>query len=151
MFNPYPYIPQQQMPNQFQTVQRFNQEPAVRCWFVNDKKEFDMIRVDWNTIYIGINKATKEIYTKQMTHNGTIDFFTYNQQAQEILQENSDIKAILQKLKNIENKLGEKDERNATTNNATNDVRTIQQQPSNANVQSNDDGQEQARADANPY
>lgn len=138
MFDQYPYIQHQPMPNQFQTVQRFNQDPMVRCWFVGDKKEFDMIRAEWNTIYIGINRASKEIYTKQMTHNGTIDFFTYNQQTQETLSENTDIKVILEKLKKIELKLGEKDEHNATTNNATNDDGAIQQHTANANVQSND-------------
>lgn len=134
MFSPYPYIPQQPMANQYQTIQRFNQEPVVRCWFVNDKKEFDTIRAEWNTIYIGINKTSKEIYTKQMTTNGTVDFFTYNQQAQETVQENSDIKEILQKLKNIETRLGEKDERNTSTNNTAINDGAIQQQSTNANV-----------------
>lgn len=134
MFNPYPYIPQQPMANQYQTIQRFNQEPVVRCWFVNDKKEFDTIRAEWNTIYIGINKTSKEIYTKQMTTNGTVDFFTYNQQAQETVQENADIKEILQKLKNIETRLGEKDERNTSTNNTAINDGAIQQQSPNANV-----------------
>lgn len=134
MFSPYPYIPQQPMANQYQTIQRFNQEPIVRCWFVNDKKEFDTIRAEWNTIYIGINKTSKEIYTKQMTTNGTVDFFTYNQQAQETVQENSDIKEILQKLKNIETRLGEKDERNTSTNNTAINDGAIQQQSPNANV-----------------
>ena len=134
MFSPYPYIPQQPMANQYQTIQRFNQEPVVRCWFVNDKKEFDTIRAEWNTIYIGINKTSKEIYTKQMTTNGTVDFFTYNQQAQETVQENADIKEILQKLKNIETRLGEKDERNTSTNNTAINDGSIQQQPPNANV-----------------
>lgn len=134
MFSPYPYMPQQPMANQYQTIQRFNQEPVVRCWFVNDKKEFDTIRAEWNTIYIGINKTSKEIYTKQMTTNGTVDFFTYNQQAQETVQENADIKEILQKLKNIEIRLGEKDERNTSTNNTAINDGAIQQQSPNANV-----------------
>jgi hypothetical protein len=127
-------MPQQPMANQYQTIQRFNQEPVVRCWFVNDKKEFDTIRAEWNTIYIGINKTSKEIYTKQMTTNGTVDFFTYNQQAQETVQENADIKEILQKLKNIETRLGEKDERNTSTNNTAINDGAIQQQSTNANV-----------------
>ena len=69
-----------------------------------------------------------------MTTNGTVDFFTYNQQAQETVQENADIKEILQKLKNIETRLGEKDERNTSTNNTAINDGAIQQQSTNANV-----------------
>lgn len=154
MFGQFNYQIPYQTPMQqpMQTVQRMHPlEPMVKCWFVNNKQEFDVIRADYNTIFIGINTATKEIYTKQLMNNGTTEFLTYNQQQAETVEENNDIKAILQKLSNIENKLGGSNESNATNVNATNNVRSVQQQPTNANVPTNDAGQEQTRPNADTH
>lgn len=154
MFGQFNYQIPYQTPMQqpMQTVQRMHPlEPMVKCWFVNNKQEFDVIRADYNTIFIGINTATKEIYTKQLMNNGTTEFLTYNQQQAETVEENNDIKAILQKLSNIENKLGGSNESNATNVNATNNVRSVQQQPTNANVSTNDAGQEQTRPNTDTH
>ena len=127
MFNNYPYIQPQQMvyPS---TVQRL--EPIVKCWFVRDKAELDNIRPEWNTIYIGINKNTKEIYTKQMRNDGLTDFFVYNQS--ETLTEKSDMKTIIEKLKEIELKLGGSHE--STDVNSTINAGSTQKQSNDEHV-----------------
>ena len=148
MYN-YPYIPQMAFNPQMQTVQRMQPvEPIVKCWFVNSKQEFDVLRADYNTIYIGINKTTKEIYTKQLLNNGTTEFLSYNQQ-KAIVEENDDIKSILQKLSNIEKRLGGSYERNDTNVSATGNVGADAKQSANANVSTNDAGKEQNGTNAN--
>lgn len=148
MYN-YPYIPQMTFNPQMQTVQRMQPvEPIVKCWFVNSKQEFDVLRADYNTIYIGINKTTKEIYTKQLLNNGTTEFLSYNQQ-KAIVEENDDIKSILQKLSNIEKRLGGSYERNDTNVSATGNVGTDAKQSANANVPPNDAWKEPTGTNAN--
>lgn len=148
MYN-YPYIPQMTFNPQMQTVQRMQPvEPIAKCWFVNSKQEFDVLRADYNTIYIGINKTTKEIYTKQLLNNGTTEFLSYNQQ-KAIVEENDDIKSILQKLSNIEKRLGGSYERNDTNVSATGNVGTDAKQSANANVSTNDAGKEPNGTNAN--
>lgn len=113
MFGQYQYMPHMmQAPQQIQRMQPL--DPVVKCWFVSERSEMETIRPDWNTIYIGINKATKEIYTKQMKNDGTIDFSSYSQNSSENLKATSDFEKIIKKLNDIETRLGAKNESNVT-------------------------------------
>lgn len=134
-----------------QTIQSVQQpNPQSICYFVSSKDELQNLQINPNTLYIGINRKTKEIYTRSWNNDGIIDFDTYS--LAEGKQEQSLLNTIMTKLENIENKLKERDhEWNVTANNAKGDGRTDAEQPSNGSFQSNDAGKVVRPANADAY
>lgn len=125
-------IPQ---PQPIQTIQQIN--PQAVCYFVNSKNDLQNIQVNPNVVYVGINKQTKEVYLRSWNNDGMIDFDTYS--LAEGKQESSELKTIMDKLENIENKLKEIDhERYATTDDAKSNNRTDAKQSYDGVIQSND-------------
>lgn len=145
MFNPYntyntqsfinPMYPMQlsqpvAQPSQstIQTVQQ--QNPSVSCFFVNDKSELKDMNISFGTVYIGINKKTKEVYMRSWNNDGNIDFDTYT--LSEGNKEVSEMQAIMNKLNAIEEKINER--------NASNDNATVYER---SNAKQSDDGSSQ--------
>lgn len=117
-------------PQTIQTIRPTN--PQVQCYFVGNKSEMQNIQVVPNTYYIGINRQSKEIYLRTWNNDGMIDFDTYS--LAEGKQESTDIKTILDKIQNIENRLMEGKDVQSTNNNISNNAGAIISKPLNANV-----------------
>lgn len=154
MFNSFgmpQYQPNAPIYGGMNTVQRIQQqEPIVRCYFVNSKEELDMVRPEYNTIYIGINPTTKEIYTKQLNNNGMVDVFRYAQKSSEVVSENKDIKSIIEKLENIEKRMEAMNSYEPDTNvSKSNNARQNAKYSGNARIQPNDDGKNTPTTNAN--
>lgn len=136
-----PYLANQQMQQmqqpvvQPQMIQTINQyKPQSICYFVSNKDELQQLQIDPATMYIGINKQAKEIYVRCFNSNGLIDFETYSLSNGE--QQPTELKTILSKLQDIENKLKEKE--NVSTTFTTNNVGSISKPSNDGGVQSND-------------
>jgi hypothetical protein len=146
MYNPYANYPipqyQPQMP-QIQNIQP--QSPLVKCFFVSGKNELQNLQVEPNVVYIGINKTTKEIYLKSWNNNGIIESETYT--IAEEVSEETELQQIMKRLKNIEDKL---DERNVTNVAPTSNDGSDTEKPANGTVQSNDERKERRTAKGNP-
>lgn len=97
--------------NTIQTIQKTN--PAVSCYFVNDKSEMQSLDTMPGTVYIGLNKKSKEVYIRSWNNDGKIDFDTYSRI--ETGEEMSEMQAIINKLNNIEEKLNERNATNVDT------------------------------------
>ena len=125
-YNNYPYMQnpmQPQMPMQpqeqsanvgspIQTIQNSQMlNPQAVCYFVMAKDEMQGLKVEPNTLYIGINKQSKEMYVRSWNNDGNIDFNTYT--LAENKQEESELKMIVNKLNAIEEKLNERNDTNA--------------------------------------
>ena len=145
-YNPYPNMNYQQRLNQMEQFQQMNvpqaqvqtiqnvqpNNPGVQCFFVNSRADLQNMQVNPNTIYIGINKQSKEIYTRCWNNDGVIDFDTYS--LSDGQKENSEMKVILDKLENIENRLRGQDERSIANVNAAGNVGADAKQSSNVAV-----------------
>lgn len=132
----------QQMPQTFQSYNSLTQ--PTQCYFVNSKDEMQKIQAIPGTVYIGINKQSKEIYTRSWNNDGMIDFDTYSLSKGE--QETSELKTILDKLNNIEVKIKEMSHEHYDTNvNATNNAES----PNVTIIQSNDARKNKRTTDAN--
>jgi hypothetical protein len=121
-----------------QTIQTLSGvQPQVQCYFVNSATDLSNFQIQPSTVYIGINKASKEIYIRQWNMDGNIDFETY--QLASGKQEQSDLQMIVSKLEAIEEKLkGAANEPVNTTVNAAGNVGHVAEQPYHGAVQSND-------------
>lgn len=95
-----------------QTIQNSQMlNPQAVCYFVMAKDEMQGLKVEPNTLYIGINKQSKEMYVRSWNNDGNIDFNTYA--LAENKQEESELKMIVNKLNVIEEKLNERNDTNA--------------------------------------
>lgn len=132
-----------------QTIQTLNGvQPQVQCFFVNAASDLSNFQIQPSTVYIGINKAGKEIYMRQWNMDGNIEFETYHLASG--TQEQPELKTIMAKLEAIENKLkGGTNESTNTTVNAASDVRGFAEQSYNGAVQPNDGWQRPASPNAN--
>ena len=117
-YNPYygqqmmPTIPTQPMPVQsIQQVQK-----TAQFYNVESAGELDGIKPALNVLYVGFNKKKKEIYVKQLTNDGLISLETYG--LADDKKEKSEFETILEKINNLEKKLGGSDVPNNTTNGA---------------------------------
>lgn len=134
-FNPYQQrLTQMEQMAQSQPIQTIQQTtPQSQCYFVNSKEEMQNIQPIPNIFYIGINRQAKEVYIRAWNNNGIIDFDTYS--LTDGKQENTELKSIMDKLNEIENKLREKahepDDPNVSP---TNGVRNATEQAGNATV-----------------
>lgn len=126
---------QQIVPQPIQTIQQIN--PQAVCYFVNSKNDLQNIQINPNVVYVGINKQTKEVYLRSWNNDGMIDFDTYS--LAEGKQESTELKTIMDKLENIENKLKEIDyERDVTIDDSKSNGRTNAKQSYDGTIQSND-------------
>lgn len=147
VYNPYAnYQPMFAMPN-FQPAQPLQQpvqqptiqtiqptNPNVQCFFVNDKQGLQNMQIEPNTVYIGINKQAKEIYTRAWNNNGVIETETYS--VAEVKSETSELQKIADRLKAIEEMLNE---RNFTNANAASNVGNVAKQSGDVAIQPNDE------------
>lgn len=126
------------MPQSGQVIQTYQDpQPPVQCYFVSSERQMSNMQIQPNTVYIGINKDSKEIYMRKWNTDGNIEFESYKLSSG--TQEESELKTIMAKLDDIEKRLkGTKDERNVTNVNAAGNGRQYAKQPTNANVQPND-------------
>ena len=110
-----PIQPQEQssaVGSPIQTIQNSQMlNPQAVCYFVMAKDEMQGLKVEPNTLYIGINKQSKEMYVRSWNNDGNIDFNTYT--LAENKQEESELKMIVNKLNAIEEKLNERNDTNA--------------------------------------
>lgn len=133
-------------PQTIQTLQSV--EPQVRCYFVTTAADLSNFPIQPSTVYIGINKAAKEIYLRQWNMDGNIDFETYHLASG--TQEQPELKGIMTKLEAIEAKLkGVKYESDVTTVNAASNGGQPAEQPNHGFVQPNDGWQRPAGPNAN--
>lgn len=72
---------------------------TVQCFYVNSPQDMDKINPAADTLYIGINLNSKEVYFKQLNSLGLIDFDTYVKSSGE--QQKNDLTKILDKLDEI--------------------------------------------------
>lgn len=121
-----------------QTIQTLSGvQPQVQCYFVNASTDLSNFQIQPSTVYIGINKGSKEIYIRQWNMDGNIDFETY--QLASGKQEQTELKMIVSKLEAIEEKLkGGANEPVNTTVNAASNVRGVTEQPYHEPVQPDD-------------
>lgn len=121
-----------------QTIQTIRTpEPQVQTLFVNGASDLDKLQIIPNTLFIGINKATKEVYIRQMNNDGLIELNTYVLANEK--QEKSELKMILERIEQMEQNLKGKDnERNVATSNGTNASRRIAKPPHDADISTND-------------
>lgn len=134
-FNPYQQrLTQMEQMAQSQPIQTIQQTtPQSQCYFVNSKEEMQNIQPIPNIFYIGINRQAKEVYIRAWNNNGIIDFDTYS--LTDGKQENTELKSIMDKLNEIENKLREKAHESDDPNvSPTNGVRNATEQAGNATV-----------------
>ena len=111
---PYNYYgqPMVQQPMPVQTIQPV--QKTAQFYSVENAGELDGIKPTLNVLYVGFNKKKKEIYVKQLTNDGLISVETYG--LNDDKKEKSEFETILEKIKNIESKLGGTDVPNNTTN-----------------------------------
>lgn len=133
-------------PQTIQTLQGV--QPQVQCYFVNAAADLSNFQIQPSTVYIGLNKAAKEIYLRQWNMDGNIEFETYHLASG--TQEQPELKTIMSKLDAIEAKLkGDNNEPNVTTVNAASDGRKPAEQPYYGPVQPNDGWQRTAGTNTN--
>ena len=111
---PYNYYGQPMMPQGMpvQTIQQV--QKTAQFYNVESVGELDGIKPTLNVIYVGFNKKNKEIYVKQLTNDGLISLETYELAGNK--KEKSEFETILEKINNIETKLGGSNVPNNTTN-----------------------------------
>lgn len=128
--------------NTIQTLQGV--QPQVQCFFVSAPSDITNIQIIPGTVYIGMNKTSKEIYIRQWNLDGNIDFETYKLHTG--TQEEPEFKAIISKLDTlIEQTKGVKHESNAT-NSANGNVGAVAEPPNGTHDTANDAGQNPATA-----
>lgn len=121
-FNPYNnqyqfdfYNRQAQAPSQIQTLSQ-SVPTQAQCYFVSSEKDLEKIQMNYNVLYVGVNKEKNEVYLRQINNNGLIDSNKYGLVSG--TQEKNDFSKIMERLDSIENKFLLKGEENA--NNSTN-------------------------------
>lgn len=78
-------------------------QPQIVCYSVNSNEDMGKINVMYDTIYLGLNSKTKEIYTRRMTNDGLLETETYTLASG--TKEKGDLQAIADKLEEIEKKI----------------------------------------------
>lgn len=131
-FTPDPFLRNQaQMPQTIQQIQQI--QPQVMTYFANALQDMNNIQVNPNIIYVGINQQTKEIYTKQMNTDGITETNIYK--ISDGKQEQNIMNTIIDKLNNLEKRMGEmSNERYSTNVNANGNGSTDTTTPTNASI-----------------
>ena len=107
-----PMMPQIPQPLPVQTIQQV--QKTAQFYNVEDVGELDGVKPTLNVLYVGFNKKKKEIYLKQLTNDGLISLETYELAGNK--NEKSEFETILEKINNIESKLGGSNVPNNTAN-----------------------------------
>ena len=123
-YNPYNnqyqfdfYNRQTQPQNQIQTINQ-SVPTQVQCYFISNEKDMEKIQMNYNVVYVGINKEKNEVYLRQINSNGLIDSNKYGLISE--VQEKNEFSKIMERLDRIENKFLSNGGSNA--NNTTNDT-----------------------------
>ena len=107
MYNYNPYTNQYQFDfrtpttsNQIQTIGQ-SVPTQVQCYFVSSEKDLEKVQMNYNVVYVGINKEKNEVYLRQINNNGLIDSNKYGLISG--VQEKNDFSKIMERLDKIEN------------------------------------------------
>lgn len=105
-----------------QTIQNLQPpQPQVQCFFCGSAQDLGKLQSQPGVVYIGINKASEEIYVRKLNMDGIIELETYKKSGGQ--QEPTELKAIMAKLENLESVIkGGGHESNAANVNATGNV-----------------------------
>ena len=107
MFNFNPYLNYQQRLMQMEQQQPMqplqSYQPQMQTMFVSKVDDMNRFSIMPNTLYIGINQATKEIYIKQMNNDGLTELNTYSLASE--TQEKGTLQKILERIESLENTL----------------------------------------------
>ena len=96
------YNRQTQPQNQIQTIGQSN-PTQVQCYFVSNEKDLEKIQMNYNVVYVGINKEKNEVYLRQINNSGLIDSNKYGLISG--VQEKNEFSKIMERLERMENKL----------------------------------------------
>lgn len=96
------YNRQAQPQNQIQTIGQSN-PTQVQCYFVSNEKDLEKIQMNYNVVYVGINKEKNEVYLRQINNSGLIDSNKYGLISG--VQEKNEFSKIMERLERMENKL----------------------------------------------
>lgn len=141
--NNYPYyqppamrlaqMEQQYQQSQPQTIQNLQGiQPQVQCFFVSTPNDLANYNILPGTVYIGINKATNEIYVRQWNMDGNIEFETFKKESG--TEQMPEIRAIMAKLEAIEDKIKGQGNESITAITSTGNVGVVSGNTSNAGV-----------------
>lgn len=143
--NNYSYAPYQppamrlaQMEQQFaQSQPQFIQnlqgiQPQVHCFFVSKPDDLVNYNIMPGAVYIGINKATNEVYIRQYNIDGNIEFETFKKESG--TEQMPEIRAIMAKLEAIENQIKEKPNESITAISATGNVGVVSGNTNDAGI-----------------
>lgn len=78
-------------------------QPQTQLYVVSSMQEAQNIQVQFNTIYVALNRQAKEVYIKQLNNDGLINFEVYSMKKDEPEKDYSkDLTEIKNKLSNLE-------------------------------------------------
>lgn len=131
-YNPYAWQqPSQKIQNLSSVISN-----EVQVFYVNNPQDMERINPMQNTVYIGINSTTKEIYVRQLNGMGLIDFDVYVRQSGE--QQKNDFTKILERIDQLEKNMKGKEDVIQSTNDSVRyeyaDKRNVKKQSSNSAV-----------------
>lgn len=137
-----------------QTLQSAQPPITVQCYSVSAKTEIDTLQPQLNVMYVGFNKTTNEIYTKQLNNNGLIDSYTYSLTSNEKLEQKDGMQSIVECLERIETKLDKgiiHEQYSLTADYANGNTENIAEQSGIWDVPADDARQNRRTTNSNPY
>ena len=153
MFNTYgrSFIPGNVYGNQTQgmVMQNIQHQPLkqAQCFFVGSVSDMENIRVDFNTLYIGVDQAGKKIYVKQMNNNGMPNLDEYALTGGK--SRKNELQLINEKLDLLMGDL--KNERNVSTDSTAIYDGAVSKSSDDGKIQSDDAEQKSSAAGSNAY
>lgn len=127
-------LEQQYQQPQMQTIQNLQGiQPQVQCFFVSTPNDLANYNIMPGTVYIGINKATNEIYVRQWNMDGNIEFETFKKESG--TEQMPEIRAIMAKLESIESQIKEKPNESITAVTTTGNVGVVSGNTYDAGIQ----------------
>lgn len=141
MYNFNPYLNYQQRLMQMEQQQPMqplqSYQPQMQTMFVGKVDDMNRFSIMPNTLYIGINQASKEVYIKQMNNDGLTELNTYSLASE--TQEKGTLQKILERIESLETTLkGQSNEWNVKSVNGTNASRKLPKSPIGGNVSTDD-------------
>lgn len=141
MYNFNPYLNYQQRLMQMEQQQPMqplqSYQPQMQTMFVSKVDDMNRFSIMPNTMYVGINQASKEVYIRQMNNDGLTELNTYSLASE--TQEKGTLQKILERIESLETTLkGQSNEWNAKPNNGANASRKLSKSPIDGNVSTND-------------
>ena len=141
MYNFNPYLNYQQRLMQMEQQQPMqplqSYQPQMQTMFVSKVDDMNRFSIMPNTLYVGINQASKEVYIKQMNNDGLTELNTYSLASE--TQEKGTLQKILERIESLETTLkGQSNEWNVKSVNGANASRKLSKSPIDGNVSTND-------------